>query len=107
MNRKQIEFLKEIQYIGYIDSVIYAIKKNLHQKWQEQFKSTKIFALDLQEVGLSDFDLTYDDIKEYATNQLKECVTFFDGGSTLANKERGKFSRLVENSQTKTNFRIR
>jgi len=104
MNKRQEWFLKRLQYIAHIDTVLYAQKKMLEQMWQEEFRTTQDHALDGVGVDLLPYGIEYDDLNTYSINQLTQHIQFYEGGAALIDRERGKFSRRIKNESN--DFRL-
>jgi hypothetical protein len=97
MNSRQTTFLSELQRMADIKSQMYYYDKLHEQQWQEEFRTTKDNALDV--VDLSPYGFTYTVLNQYVNNIIVDDITFWDGGNTLSDVERGKFARRIMGGQ--------
>lgn len=93
MNSRQTNFLAEMQRIADINAQLYSCNKLYQQQWQEEFVSGKDNALDTED--FSQYNFTYNNVLQFINNNITQAITFWDGGGTLPDLERGKFSRRI------------
>ena len=85
--------MNELQRLADIKAQVYSLDKLYQQQWEEEFRTTKDNALDV--VDLSSYGFEYDDLNNFVNNNIDHAITYWDGGGSLVDRERGRYARRI------------
>ena len=97
MNSRQFNFIEEMKRMADIKAAVYGYDKLYQQMWDEEFKTGKDNDLNtLTSAEWAELGFEYDDVNDFVTRNIDHSITYWEGGSTLADVERGRYARRIK-----------